>query len=146
MEEENNIEIEDYTIEESDGSSYSDDSYNGSSSDCSDSDGEIDYSSSSYNIATKPVTSAPDMVDADDAWVRVMEEENGHFEVDFDDSCSGPKHIGQSKKPFDFFNLLFTSYLWNMIVVNTNKYGNSEKINKWKDVNKKTMQAFMAIL
>ena len=45
------------------------------------------------NVANQPVDQAPDLPDADIIpWSKVMEEENGHFEVDFDTTTSGTKH------------------------------------------------------
>lgn len=133
--------VDDDIIEESCSSSNydSDSSLEEGYLNTSDSDSEVDYTESAYNIATQPVTSVPDLTDANVAWSKVVEEKDGHFNVDFNDSCAGPKHIGQSKEPFDVFNLLFTSYLWNMIVLNTNKYAKKENLKSWKDVNKKTM-------
>lgn len=137
---------EDIMEESCSSSSDSDSSCSESSCYDSDSDDEVDYTRSSYNIAVEKVTSKPNLSDVDNAWKRVVEgEEDSHFDVDFDESCAGTKHIGQAKEPIDFFNLLFTSYLWYIIIGNTNKYAKAEKLKNWKDVNKKDMMAFMAI-
>ena len=60
----------------------------------SDSDTELmQVNNSTYNVANQPVDQAPDLSDADIIpWSKVMEEENGHFEVDFDTTTSGTKH------------------------------------------------------
>ena len=47
-------------------------------------------------------------------------------------------------KPIDFFYLLYSPYLWNLIVENTNKYGKSVPTKKWKGVKVKIMKGFMA--
>ena len=72
-------------------SSSESESMNGSED--SDSDTEFDVNNSFYNLAIQPVDQAPDLSDADIIpWSKVMEEENGHFEVDFDTTTSGTKH------------------------------------------------------
>ena len=61
----------------------------------SDSDTEFDVGLNFFtsNVANQPVDQAPDLSDADIIpWSKVMEEENGHFEVDFDTTTSGTKH------------------------------------------------------
>ena len=112
-----------------------------------DSDTEFDINNSSYNVAIQPVNQAPDLSDVDIIpWSKVMEEENGHFEVDFDTTTSGTKHINSCNKPTDFFYLLYLKLLWNLIVTNTNKYARDQNLSHWKDVNVKTMKGFMAII
>ena len=70
----------------------------------SDSDTKFDVNDSSFNVAIQPVDQAPDLSDADIIpWSKVMEEENGQFEVDFDTTTSGTKHINSCNKPIDFF-------------------------------------------
>ena len=51
-----------------------------------------------------------------------MEEQNAHFDIDFDTTTSGTKHINCCNKPIDFFYLLYSQQSWNLIVTNTNKY------------------------
>ena len=69
----------------------------------SDSDTECDVNNSSYNVAIQPVDQAPDLSDVDIIpWSKAMEEENGHFEVDFDTTTSGTKHINSCNKPIVF--------------------------------------------
>ena len=90
MSNEDSFFIEESSIEQS--SSSESDSMNGTED--SDSDTEFDVNNSSYNLAIQPVDQAPDLSDADIIpWSKVMEEENGHFEVDFDTTTSGTKHI-----------------------------------------------------
>ena len=70
----------------------------------SDSDTEFDVNNSSYNVAIQPVDQAPDLSDVDIIpWSKVLEEENGHFEVDFDTTTSSIKHINCCNKLIDFF-------------------------------------------
>ena len=96
----------------------------------SDSDTELmQVNNSTYNVANQPVDQAPDLSDADIIpWSKVMEEENGHFEVDFDTTTSGTKHINSCNKPTDFFYLLYLKQLWNLIVTNTNKYARDQNL------------------
>ena len=75
-----------------------------------------------------------------------MEEQNAHFDVDFDTTTSGTKHINCCNKPIDFFYLLYSQQSWNLIVTNTNKYARDQNLSQWKDVNVKTMKRFMAII
>ena len=75
-----------------------------------------------------------------------MEEENGHFEADFDTTTSGTKHINSCNKPTDFFYLLYLKLLWNLIVTNTNKYARDQNLSHWKDVNVKTMNRSVVII
>ena len=75
-----------------------------------------------------------------------MEAENEHFEVDFDTTSRVTRHINYCNKPTDFFYLLYSKQLWNLIVTNTNKYARDQNLKHWKDVNVKTMKGFMAII
>ena len=110
----------------------------------SDSEFELDES---YNIAIDKVDQAPDLSDVDTIpWSKLTENEDGHFDVDFDNSTSDTKRINDCKKPIDFFYLLFSPFLWNLIVTNTNKYTNDNNLNHWKVVNGKMMKGFLAIL
>ena len=65
----------------------------------SDSDTEIDdvnNSNSSYNVAVQHVDQALDMSVFDIMpWSEVMEEENSHFEIDFDATTCVTKHKSQ---------------------------------------------------
>ena len=47
-------------------------------------------------------------------------------------------------KPIDFCYLLYSPYLWNLIVENTNKCGKSVPTKKSKGVKVKIMKGFMA--
>ena len=146
---ENELEISDeesYIIEES-SSEYESESDSMSGTEDSDSDIEFDVNDSSCNVAIQPVDQAPDLSDADIIpWSKVMEGENGHFEVDFDTTTSGTKHINSCNEPIDFFYLLYSKQLWNLVVANTNKYARDQNLSHWKDVNVKTMKGFMAII
>ena len=137
-----------YIIEESSSEYESEsDSMNGTKD--LDSDTELDINNSSYNVAIQPVDQAPDLSDADIIpWSKVMEEENGHFEVDFDTTTSGTKHINSCNEPIDFFYLLYSKQLWNLIVTNTNKYATDQNLSHWKDVNVNvnTMKGFIPII
>ena len=86
----NNSESSDYesVYESSDTEYHSDSSVShGFSSGESDDD-------SSYDIATNPVTQAPDLVkQTQTPWSQVTESENGHLDFQFDSSVSGTKHI-----------------------------------------------------
>ena len=96
-----------YIIEES-SSEYESESDSMNGMEDSDSDTEFDVNDSCYNVAVQPVDQAPDLSDADIIpWSKVMEGENGHFEVDFDTTTSGTKHINSCNKPTDFFYLLY---------------------------------------
>ena len=119
-----------YIIEESRSEYESEwDSMNGTED--SDSDTEFDVNNSSYNVAIQPVDQAPDLSDVDIIpWSKVMEEENGHFEVDFDTTTSGTKHINSCNKPIDFFYLLYSKQLWNLTVTNTNKYARDQNLSQ----------------
>ena len=113
----------------------------------SDSDTEFDVDNSSYNVAIQSVNQAPDLSVVDIIpWSKVMEEENGRFEVDFDTTTSGTKHINFCKKPIDFFYLLYSKQSWNLIITNTNKYAKDQNLSHWKDINVKTVKDFMAII
>ena len=127
-------------------SAFSDDDIIGWEDDGDSSDDEqIDFDKSMYEIATLPVEDAPDLTNIDAPWISVTEPEKGDFNVDFDSSISGTKHIYDNcKVPRDFFDLMFTPRLWDMLVQNTNKYGRN--LNKWKDVRVKTMYGFMAMV
>ena len=137
-----------YIIEESSSEYESEsDSMNGTKD--LDSDTELDINNSSYNVAIQPVDQAPDLSDADIIpWSKVMEEEDWHFEVDFDTTTSGTKHINSCNEPIDFFYLLYSKQLWNLIVTNTNKYATDQNLSHWKDVNVNvnTMKGFIAII
>ena len=113
----------------------------------SDSDTEFDVNNSSYNVAIQPVDQAPDLSDVNKIpWSKVIEEENGHFEVDFDTTTSGIKHINCYNETIDLFDLLYSKQLWNLIVTNTNKYARDQNLSHCKDVNVKTMKGFMTII
>ena len=108
--------------------------------------GESD-TDSLYDIATNPVTQAPELVKLTQTpWSQVTESENGHLDFQFDSSVSGTKHIQNCDKPIDFFYLLYSPYLSSLIVENTNKYAKSVPIKKCKNVNVKTMKGFMAVV
>ena len=82
-----------YIIEES-SSEYESGSDSMNGTEDSDRDTEFDVNNSSYNVIIEPVDQAPDLSDVDiSPWSKVMEEKNGHFEVDFDTTTSGTKHI-----------------------------------------------------
>ena len=61
-------------------------------------------------------------------WSQVTEWENGHLDFQFNSSVSGTKHIQNCDTPTDFFYLLYSPYLWNLIMENTNKYAKSVPI------------------
>ena len=92
------------------------------------SDDDIDYNNSTYEIAVNPVQNAPDLSNANEPWPHVSEEEQGDFNFQFDDSICGTKHISGCEAPREFFNLLFSPCLWDMIVTNTNKYAVANNI------------------
>ena len=146
---ENELEMSDedsYIIEER-SSEYENESDSMNGMKDPDSDTEFDINNSSYNVAIQPVNQAPDLSDVDIIpWSKVMEEENRHFEVDFDTTTCGTEHINSCNKPIDFFYLLYSKLLWNLIVTNTNKYARDQNLSHWKDVNVKTMKGFMAII
>ena len=78
----------------------------------SDSDTECDVNNSSYNVAIQPVDQAPDLSDVDIIpWSKAMEEENGHFEVDFDTTTSGTKHINSCNKPIVFSSFVLKTVM-----------------------------------
>ena len=84
---------------------------------------DTDFDDLSYDIANNPVAQAPDLVKLTQTpWSQVTESENGHLDFQFEDSVSGTKHIENCDKPIDFFYLLYSPYLWNLIVENTNIY------------------------
>ena len=146
---ENELEMGDgdsYIIEKS-SSEYESGSDSMNGTEDSDSDTEFDVNNSSYNIAIQLVDQPPDLSDVDIIpWSKVMKEENGHFEVDFDTTTNGTKHINSCNKPIDFFYLLYSKQLCNLIVTNTNKYARDQNLSHWQDVNVKTMKGFMAII
>ena len=85
---------EDSYIREESRSEYESESDSMNGTEDSDSGTEFDVNNSSYNVPIKSVNQAPDL------WVvdiipcsKVMEEENWHFEDDFDTTTSGTKHI-----------------------------------------------------
>ena len=103
---ENKLEMrnEDSYITEESNSEYESESDSMNGTEDSYSDTEIDVNNSSYNVAIQPVNQAPDLSDVDIIpWSKVMEEENGHFEVDFDTTTSGIKNINSCNEPTDFF-------------------------------------------
>ena len=55
-------------------------------------------------------------------------------------------NINSCNKPIDFFYLLYSEQLCNLIVTNTNKYARDQNLSHWQDVNVKTMKGFMAII
>ena len=77
-----------YIIEES-GSEYESESGSMNGTEDSDSDTEFDINNSSYNLPDVDII----------PWSKVIEEENGHFEVDFHTATSGTKHINSCNKP-----------------------------------------------
>ena len=90
------------------------------------SENKIDFDDSSHYIATNPVTQAPDQGKlAQTPWSQVTESENWHLDFQFDSSVSGTKDIQNCGKPIDFLHLLYSPYLWNLMVENTNKYAKS---------------------
>ena len=135
---ENELEMSDeesYIIKES-SSEYGSESDSVNGTEDSGSDSEFDVNDSSYNVAIQPVDQAPDLSDVNIIpWSKVMEEENAHFEVDFDITTNGTKHINSCNEPIDFFYLLYSKQLWNLIVTNTNKYARDQNLSHWKDVN-----------
>ena len=115
-----------YIIESSSEYESGSDSMNGTED--SDRDTEFDVNNSSYNVIIEPVDQAPDLSDVDiSPWSKVMEEKNGHFEVDFDTTTSGTKHINCCHEPIS-------------------KYARDQSLSHWKDVTVKTMKGFMAII
>ena len=92
-----------YIIEESSCEYESEsDSMNGTED--SNSDTEFDVNNSTYNVAIQSVDQAPDLADVDIIpCFKVMEEENGHFETDFDTTTSGTKHVNSCNEPIGFF-------------------------------------------
>ena len=76
---------DDSFIIEENNSEYESESDSMNGTEDSDSETEFDVNNSSYNVAIQPTNQAPDLSDVDIIpWSKVMEEENGHFEVDFD--------------------------------------------------------------
>ena len=51
-----------------------------------------------------------------------MLNESGDFDFQFSGSECGTKHIGNAKKPIDFFYLMFKPVLWRILVEETNQY------------------------
>ena len=109
---ESELEISDkdsYIIEES-SSEYESESDSMNETEDSESDTEINdlnNSNSSYNVAVQPVDQASDMSVFDiNTQYEVMEEEKGHFEADFDDTC-GTKYINRCNEPI-FFHIFCT--------------------------------------
>ena len=124
-------------------------SADGDSSDIETEDDELDYTNSSYHIATTPVTNRPNLEIADDPWVLVNqdEDEDGDVECQLDKTIvTGLQHVVGCTSPRDFFDLFYTNFLWDMIITNTNKCARDKKIKKWKNVDKKTMQGFFSII
>ena len=78
----------------------------GSSSDY-DTDSDIDSENSGYDIAINPVNRAPptdaDADENDSAWTLFVLNESGDFNFQFNGSECGTKHIGNVKRPIDFF-------------------------------------------
>ena len=110
------------------------------------SESEIDFDEFSHGIATNLFTQAPDLGRLTQTpWSQFTESENGHLDFQFDSSVSSTKHMQNCDKPIDFFYLLYSPYLWNLIVENTNAYAKSDPTKKWKDVNVKVMKGFMAV-
>ena len=142
----NNSESSDYEkVYESSDTEYDSDS--SVSRGFSSGESDTDFDDSLYDIATNPVTQAPDLVKLTQTpWSQVTESENGHLDFQFDSSVSGKKHIQNCDKPIDFFYLLYSPYLSSLIVENTNKYAKSVPIKKCKNVNVKTMKGFMAVV
>ena len=92
---------------------------------------DTDFDDLSYDIANNPVAQAPDLVKLTQTpWSQVTESENGHLDFQFDSLVSGTKDVQNCDKPIDFFYLLYSPYLWNLIVENTNKYTKSVPIKK----------------
>ena len=111
------------------------------------SDDDIDYNNNStYEIAVNPVQNALDLSNANEPWTHVSEEELGVFNFQFDDSICGTKHISGCEAPREFFNLLFSPRLWDMIVTKTNKYAVASNIKDWKPVTTKSMHGFIAMV
>ena len=88
----NDGESSDYenVFESSDTEYYSDSSVSHGFS----SESEIDFHDWPYDIATNPVTQAPDLGKSTQTpWFQVNEAENGHLDFQFDSSVSVTKHI-----------------------------------------------------
>ena len=103
-----------------------------------DTDSDIDLENSGYDIATNPVNQAlPTDDDADEndsAWTLLVLNESGDFDFQFNGSECGTKHIGNAKKPADFFNLIFKPVLWRILVEETNPYAKTHNTSNWKYV------------
>ena len=111
------------------------------------SDSDLDITDSSYHIATEPVDQAPDLSNVNDIpWIHIVQPENGHVDFHFDVPASSTKHINNCERPLDFFYLMYSPYLWNLMVANTNKYANDVPLNGWKNINVKTMKGFIAVI
>ena len=76
---------------------------------------DIDFENSGYDIAAiNPVNQAPPTDDADKndfVWTFLVLNESGDFDFQFDASECGTKHIGNAKKPIDFFYSMFKPVL-----------------------------------
>jgi hypothetical protein len=76
----------------------------------------------------------------------------------FATTCSTSSTISQQaigQTPLQFFNLFITDNLWEIMVIETNKYANllksahekpNSRITKWRDTNKTELQKFFSIL
>ena len=88
-------------------------------------DSDIDLENSSYGIAINPLNQAPPTDDDADengsVWTLLMLNESGDFDFQFNGSECGVKHIGNAKKPIDFFYLMFKSVLWRILVEEINR-------------------------
>ena len=63
-----------------------------------------------------------------------MLNESGGFDFQFNGSECGTKHIGNAKKPTDFFNLMFQPILRKILVEETYPYTKTHNNSNWKDV------------
>ena len=71
-----------------------------------DTDSDIDLETFGYDVAINPVNQAPPTDDEDEnnsVWTFLVLNESDDLDFQFDGSECGTKHIGNAKKPVDFF-------------------------------------------
>ena len=75
-----------------------------------------------------------------------MLNELGDFDFQFNGSEYGKKHIGNAKKPIDFFNLMFKPVLWRILVDETNRYVKTHNTSNCKNLTTAEMKGFLSVM
>ena len=75
---------------------------------------------------------------------------NERYEVQYPE-FTGPEHGPTFDFPLDsdpviFFDKLFTNELWELLVIETNRYARQNNVNNWQDTTKEEIRCFIGFL